>query len=271
MLEEGIRKLSKDYLRSKGAEDLSAENLITFVEKNFSSDFIMTVLFSVFFYHIKKESFFDFVNSNRHELLPDKLSSMVYTEHSVLQYVNKNKDKVSFSNNATFIKIFKFLESIQANLSVDDREFNEDGDLNLEKGLITEKSRENLRANAEEKYKEIANDLCTNNILIEFYVSALGKLPVILYLLGRKAKGKAIDQIRSIANEATQLLSCKKNVKGILRPLIREFSSLAEGADILQQFDTLPYRMKEQDIYVATIYCIFIENKSQHTFRTKPQ
>jgi hypothetical protein len=261
MLEGHIRELSRKYLDSKGAEEFSAEELIDFAEKRFSTDFILIVIFSVLFYRIKEDSFFEFLKSNRHELLPDKLSSMVCTDNSILQYINKNKDKVSFSNNSTFIKISKLLESIRANLRVDDREFNEYGDLNLGKGLITKESEEKLKVITEEKYKEISKDLCTNNILIEFYVAALGKLPVILFLLGRNAKGKAIDLVRSIANESVQLLSRKNNIKGILRPLIREFSSLTDGVDILQQFDTLPYRMKEQDIYIATIYCIFIENR----------
>jgi len=208
---------------------------------------------------MKRESFWDFISNNRHELLPDKLSSMVHVEHSVLSFLNSKKTKYQHESNTVFCDLIDLLESIKENLEVDNEDYLDNSEINFDKGSISPESASELKKKTEIKYTQLVSTVSDNKMLASFYSQSLGKHAVILYLSGIKStrSSDVRAKVLSLGKNAAKLLTSNKESKALVRPLIKAISIAQRQDELLKDFDSKIYTINEQDVYVTTVYCLY--------------
>lgn len=258
MLERHIRKLGIDYLRSIDTEGMGAIDLKIFLEERFSQPFLMTMLCSILFYHIKKESFWDFIHNNRHELLPDKLSSMIYCDHSVLSYIDNTLPKCTTIRGDAISGLIDLLKGIQSHLIIDDNDYEASGDINEKKGTITEASKDALLSNVEPKYLRLAYILSDRALLAEFYASSLGMPYVDFYYSAIKCGDVPMvsESLRNVSASAVEMLKSEELDVKIIRNMIKKVSLAIGEPRLIKDFDKSDINLDKQDIYITTAYCV---------------
>ncbi len=259
MIERSIRKLGLDYLRILKSEPMSLLELQTRLEKRFTSTFLNGMLFSIIFYHIKRESYLEFIVNNRHELLPDKLSSMVQTDHTVLSYILSNETRLSLSNNQIYRDVISLFTSIKEHLKVNEGDFDDDGNFNLAKGKITRESKRKLEDFVKPLYESLLSRLHSNDVLVDFYRNIFGVLPLVLYITALKFRKdpKIFWPVKNLALSAPKKLLSNGEDRALIRPFFKIASELSGQKRILHTFDSRPYSKCDHDIYIAIIYCIY--------------